>query len=321
MRGRKALRLKLPQLDGYTLQETADRYKFKIGAIELGNPNAPMQTLIAGPVGQDALIKTPVANQRWQEFLYEIASECVKLFALRRRNGDGVAPRKMSLFASLRLALGLWTSAMQELHGDDRWRVRAMHVGASRIADALADAGELSKGHVRIVPTFHESSHRFVDTDGTDFQTTLSIRYPMRCNTKKSELNAAACHSMLESGTAALLDQLECVDAWVRNFRLGWSVPYMAANGAWRRYEPDFAVRLKQSESSCPLYLMVECKGVKDDDAMRKERYVRDWWVPAVNDSKEFEGRWRYCMVTDIRNAGAEIRNAAVELQKQTGDR
>lgn len=321
VRGRKALRLKLPQLDGYTLQETADRYKFKIGAIELGNPNAPMQTLIAGPVGQDAWIKTPVANQRWQEFLYEIASECVKLFALRRRNGDGVAPRKMSLFASLRLALGLWTSAMQELHGDDRWRVRAMHVGASRIADALADAGELSKGHVRIVPTFHESSHRFVDTDGTDFQTTLSIRYPMRCNTKKSELNAAACHSMLESGTAALLDQLECVDAWVRNFRLGWSVPYMAANGAWRRYEPDFAVRLKQSESSCPLYLMVECKGVKDDDAMRKERYVRDWWVPAVNDSKEFEGRWRYCMVTDIRNAGAEIRNAAVELQKQTGDR
>ena len=378
LRGRKALRLKLPQLDGYALQETADRFRFEIGAIKLGNPNAPMLTLIAGPVGQDEWIETPGAERRWQEFLYEIAQECVKLFVLRRRSGDGLALRKMSLFASLRVSLSLWTSAMQELHGDNDWRVRAMHLGAGRIADTLAEAGELSKGHVRIVPTFHEGSQGFVDTKGTNFLTTLSIRYPQSllqksagspdppyrrsktldmteirppmdgataspcqdpidgqsrpptpelahlrqapecCNSKKSELNAAACHSMLEERTAALLDQLECVDAWARNFRLGWTVPYMAANGAWRRYEPDFAVRLKQSDGGCPLYLMVECKGVMDDDAIRKERYVRDWWIPAVNDSPEIEGQWSYCMVTDIRKARADIQGAALELRRRS---
>ena len=320
LRGRKALRLPLPQLDGYALQETADRYRFEIGAIQLGNPNAPMLTLIAGPVGQDELIETPGAEQRWQEFLYEVASECVRHFVVRRRSEDGVALRKMSLFASLRLALGLWASAMREFHGDDHWRIRAMHLGARRIADALAESGELSKGQVRIVPTFHEGSRGFVDTEHTDFLTTLSNRYPKSRNSKKSELNAAACHSMLESDTAAVLDRLECVGAWVRNFRLGWSVPYMAANGAWRRYEPDFAVRLKQSDGASPLYLMVECKGVKDDDAIRKERYVRDWWIPAVNNSPEFEGQWGYCMVTDIQKARADIHSAALELQKQTGD-
>lgn len=318
---RKAVRLSLPQLDGYALQAPADRFDIQLDAIDVQRSDAPMLTLIAGPVGKDEIIETAVVDKRWQEFLYSIALHCVKLFDEQDRCEDAPPLRKASLFASLRLTLDHWTSAMHERHGGMQWRFQAMHLGAERIASALADHGGLIRGPVRIVPRYHGIGNRSIDTRGVDFQTTLSIRYPDPGITDKSELNAAACHSELEAATAARLDRLEAVDAWVRNFRLGWSIPYMGANGAWRRYEPDFAVRLKRPRGTCPWYLMVECKGVVDDEAVRKERYVRDWWLPAVNGSSDFAGRWRYCMVLDATSAGSTIQEAALCLEQEAGEK
>ena len=74
------------------------------------------------------------------------------------------------------------------------------------------------------------------------FETTL-LRYPHDPNTfpERSELNAAACHSEFERHVAALLDQVPGVDAWTRNFRLDWSIPwYDPLHARWHDYEPDF---------------------------------------------------------------------------------
>ena len=316
---RKEFRLFLPQVEGYALQEQEDRFDIQLDAIDVQRSDAPMLTLIAGPVGKDEIIETAVVGQRWQEFLYAISLHCVKLFEHRDSREDAPPLRKASLFASLRLTLDRWTSAMHERHGGIQWCSQAMQLGPERIASALADHGGLIRGSIRIVPSYYGTGSQTLDTHGVDFQTTLSIRYPDQGITKKSELNAAACHSELEAAIAANLDCLEVVDAWVRNFRLGWSVPYMSANGAWRRYEPDFAVRLKRADGARPLYLMVECKGVLDDEAVRKERYVRDWWLPAVNGSADFTGQWNYCMVFDAKSAARTINGAALSLKREAG--
>ena len=316
---RKALRMCLPQLDGYALQAPTDRFEIQLDAIDLQRPDAPMLTLIAGAVGKDQIIETSAPEKRWQEFLYEVARNCVTLFDEREFGSEHTPLRKMALFASLRFALDKWASAMRERYGPVQWRLQAMHLGAERIALALADHGGLNRGCLRIVPVFHDGRHRIVDTKGIDFETTLSIRFPDTGTTINSELNAAACHSKLEGFTAVKLDRLKVVKAWVRNFRLGWSVPYMGANGAWRRYEPDFAVRLNRPDVACPLYLMVECKGVVDDEALRKERYVRDWWLPAVNGSSNFTGQWGYCTVSSAKSAGVKIEQAALSLEREAG--
>ena len=78
----------------------------------------------------------------------------------------------------------------------------------------------------RIVGCFDEPPIR--TTAGVRFETSLADRYPQSEaeTTRRCELNAAACHSDFERQVAAVLDSRPEVHAWVRNFRLDWSVPY-----------------------------------------------------------------------------------------------
>ena len=91
--------------------------------------------------------------------------------------------------------------------------------------------------------------------------TSLSDRH----NAKNSELNIAACHSQFETACARALDKHPEVVSWARNFRLGWTVPYLW-EGTWHRYEPDFVARLFAGrDNEDAVHLIVECKGVPDD--------------------------------------------------------
>ena len=59
--------------------------------------------------------------------------------------------------------------------------------------------------------------------------------------------------------------------SWARNFRLGWTVPYLW-EGTWHRYEPDFVARLFAGrDDEDAVHLIVECKGVPDDHSDRKK--------------------------------------------------
>ena len=101
----------------------------------------------------------------------------------------------------------------------------------------------------------------------------------------------AACHSDFERRVAAALDKHPDVDAWARNFRLDWTVPY-EIGGVWHRYVPDFVVRLfGGSGSDDAVHLMLECKGAPDGVSEAKHSYVQDWWIPAVANSPETPSR------------------------------
>ena len=130
------------------------------------------------------------------------------------------------------------------------------------------------------------------DTAGVRFETTLRHIHVA----KRSELSHAACHSRLELDAARILDRHPAVTAWVRNFGLDWSLPYHFV-GAWRRYEPDFVVRLNNG-----LNVVIECKGVVDPKAEATERWTRDHWIPAVAGTPglpdDLRG-WAYEVITD----------------------
>ena len=82
--------------------------------------------------------------------------------------------------------------------------------------------------------------------------------------------------SDFERQVAAVLDSRPEVHAWVRNFRLDWSVPY-TFRGVGHHYVPDFIVRLfGPRRSHDAVHLMVECKGASDDLSKAKADYVRD---------------------------------------------
>lgn len=125
-----------------------------------------------------------------------------------------------------------------------------------------------------------------------------------------SELNFAACHSALEAQCARELDLHPDVTAWARNFRLGWSVPYLW-DGEWHRYEPDFVARLFGGPDSAEVvHLIVECKGVPDDRSERKKAAVASKWIPAVAASAQLPARlrrWHFAEVTDAQRLRADL--------------
>lgn len=159
---------------------------------------------------------------------------------------------------------------------------------------------------------------RTSDTGGVRFRTTLRYWYD---GTAKSELNAAACHSRDEARLAEILDRHPDVEAWVRNFRLGWTVPwYDSGNACWSRTEPDFVARSKTiTTDGRRRHLVIEFKGLLAGEASeeQKRRYLEERWAPAVSRrpasnarAEDDHGDWRAVWIEDIERAGEQIARA-----------
>lgn len=156
---------------------------------------------------------------------------------------------------------------------------------------------------------------RTSDTANVNFKTTLRFWH----EAERSELNAAACHSSPEAELAGILDRHPDIAAWVRNFRLGWMVPWFdVSEGSWARMEPDFVAKANQPNSSGrDRFLVIEFKGLKagEPSEVAKQKYLEDRWVPAVSrvpaDGEDY-GEWRAVWIEQIDNAHDQIARACM---------
>ncbi len=113
----------------------------------------------------------------------------------------------------------------------------------------------------------------------------------------KSHLNLAAVRSDWERETIAVLEDLDCVEAFAPNDRgIGFVVPY-TYNDTSALYEPDFIVHLRRGDGSV-LNLVLEVKGMTDNRDRAKEAGAHRW-VDAVNNWGKL-GRWDYAVVADL---------------------
>ena len=243
-----------------------------------------------------------IDDVRFQQAVWRLAATCARRVIA---HGDGRAVyAKGWLFADLRRAVSEWLRHPHVHCPDPRVVLQRPHLEEviGHVLDACADG---TQGPT-LVGTFDVDGPITLDTSAIDFETTLTDRYPAdddrHCTvSERSELNIAACHSHLEATVAELLDTgFSHVEAWVRNFRLGWDVPYLY-DGVWHSYEPDFVARLRNRDGD-PVHLIVECKGRPDEDSETKARYVTDWWIPAVANSPQLPERlrrWSFVEITD----------------------
>lgn len=113
--------------------------------------------------------------------------------------------------------------------------------------------------------------------------------------TDKSEINWADCDSGWEREVARVLDEMPKISAWARNHRLGWSIPYVD-EGEIRRYLPDFVAAV--DVGGINLRLVIEVKGEERPSDKIKRRWAEGYWIPGINESREFGEtagyRWEY---------------------------
>ena len=290
MPGRRARRIEFPALTGYMIEPASPGVDLDSRLVPSHTVSgaAPSMAELAGVAGESEVIGAAAdPSARHQQVVVQLAADVTRrladTLAPDANDPEPTQPRRRRLFLDAVRAVRAWLDH-PAVHCDDiAWLLRSEQQAAA--AQAITEACLPRSDDDRIIGTF--DSPPVLDTSGVDFETSLTDRHPVSAlhTTRRSELNVAACHSDFERRVAAALDKHPDVDAWARNFRLDWTVPY-EINGVWHRYVPDFVVRLFGGRhSDDAVHLMLECKGVPDDVSEAKHSYVREWWIPAVANS------------------------------------
>lgn len=309
--GRSDRRIEFPNVEYYLTEVGSDGFRLKEGQIKKWVPHGATEATLAGTVGGETTITAEV-NLRRQRALMLLAAGLVRRWSERLADeGDGRRARRRLLFHDAMKIVKRWCELAEVLdeHYDG--------LGSSTMAQAVEeiDAASLPTGGTadRLVAGF--SHPMLLDTSSIRFETSLEDRY----DTSNSELNIAACHSGLEAVCAKVLDKHPDVTAWARNFRLGWTVPYVS-DGTWHSYEPDFVARLfAKREDDDAVHLIVECKGRPDPNSERKKQAVENRWIPAVQASGQLPDwlrRWSFVELTELKNLSADLNEAIRQARK-----
>ena len=306
---RKHLRIQFPNLSGYAWAPPEHRCHLNPHAVrsyDIGAPDDPSETVAAGAIGESAEFYN--ADVTPDLAIWQTAANAVEQFRTEERH-------RRSLFPAMLTATRDWLEhpKVQWVEGASLetrfpWLLRAPH--KDMIPVEIARAVRDQRGEPTLLPVFADQHDpmqpRLRSTDLSPFKTTVELAWP----TKNSELNKAPCHSKPEHAVAQALDVHPQIEAWARNFRLGWTIPWRDHElGQWRSYEPDFVARVLTPDGEPPLHLIIECKSrlFDDEDAEAKANTVNSLWIPAVEHGLPSMGRWHYVYLIDPPNIADKI--------------
>ncbi len=310
---RREFRIRFPHIVGYATSRGVPRWEVDLSklrghTVAHGPSTLPWDTDVGGPVGR--YLELPAKARTPTRTLWHAAALLVP-----KLNG-GPVHRRCAFACSLeimRKCLGVmqctdWADVLYDRDTLDRIAAQSYRIdGTPQVAPIFADHSD-------------PGAPRTTDTSSVEFWTTLRHWYPNRRTDvpRKSELNAAACHSATEAQLAEVLDSHSDVQAWVRNFRLGWYVPWFdpeRGGTAWT--EPDFLARSKlRTASGRERHLIIEFKGMKagQPSEIAKRKYLEDYWAPAasrkLNVGGEDLGDWRSVWIEDVSHASHLIAKA-----------
>lgn len=304
--GREHLEIEFPNLCGYAWSPpdpTVALDEDKVNQYDIVNPNLPTETTVAGAVGISES-QGPAFNPSRQSIVWRTAANAVQKF-------DTDEKRRRGLFASMLTATEDWLKHPKVDWSEEEieWLVKPPHDEDAPHAIALA-VTRSDSSEPRILPVYADQRDpmqpRVRSTNIKPFKTTLEPFW----ETKKSHLNRAPCHSKtLEYPAAQVLDHHPLIEAWARNFRLAWMIPWRDhERDVWANYEPDFVARVNTPAGEPPLHLIIECKGKPFDDASANAKRIatESQWIPAVEATGQY-GRWRYIYLTEESNIEAAI--------------
>ena len=308
--GRRNHRVEFPNVDQYLTEPGADGFRLNPERVIRWVPKGANEAELAGSVGETKTI-TAEESLRQQQTLTRLAAGLVQRWSRRMADsGEGRRARRRLLFHDAVGIVKAWTGLAEvaEVHYGG--------LGSSNLDQAVKEIDDAceSAGGAQDRPVAAFGHPTLLDTAGVRFETSLSNRRLA----KKSELNIAACHSQFEAACARALDKHPDVVSWARNFRLGWTVPYLW-EGTWHRYEPDFVARLFAGrEDDDAVHLVIECKGVPDDHSERKKQSITKRWIPAVQASAQLPvwlRRWSFVELDRPEGLSADL-SAAINTAR-----
>jgi len=159
---------------------------------------------------------------------------------------------------------------------------------------------------------------RFDSMGSTDEVRFLTRKVVMAPPPTKSHLNHVVLDGIRgnswEEGLAQALERDPRVKAYVKNERLGFTIPYVH-EGQTHEYVPDFLVRLLTEPGDVERTLILEVSGSRKSPGptAAKADTARNQWCAAVNNWGEY-GRWGYIEVRNPTQATTLLDDAFKSL-------
>ena len=300
--GRERFRLRFPHVVGYAPGRTRPRWRIDPNVVSGWRVQSRQSlTTVQGPLGGS--IEIPSESDAERTAVWKAAAQLVPKL-------DGGSDDRRSAFLD---SLAIVTACLPRMQCDDWTDLQFDHDAL----EAIATRTQRIDGEPFVGPVFDDQREpgraRTTDTGNVRFRTTLRFWY----DAGHSELNAAACHTGPEAELAEILDHHPDIVAWVRNFRLGWLVPWFdSARGSWARMEPDFIAKTsRHAANGRDRFLIIEFKGLKagEPSEVAKRKYLESHWAPAVSRTSangEDHGEWHAVWIERIDEARARIGSA-----------
>jgi type III restriction enzyme len=312
---RDHLEIRFPRVEGYVHRMSVEvRVAWeRVQTLTLDPMEIPDEVMVKGLsterggrlslMGPGATDEVTLEAWRRTKRLQELEFELARALALRYARQSSDAPVHVLFPQMLSIARHFVAEKVRPVGRRDKKDVFlepyfswAVDMLAGALIPADQDGQELPR---------YETHRGEGSTRDVDFWTSKPVR---EC--ERSHLNyVVADTERWEQSAAFYLDTDPHVLAFVKNFNLGFSIPY-SYRGESREYLPDFLVRLRNDGREMGT-LILETKGF-DPRAMAKIDAAQRW-ITAVN-AEGSHGRWAYRFVTAPTDIAAALRSAADEL-------
>lgn len=296
--------IEFPNIVGYRVeyQEAEMHYDFsEIEDYEIDGSKFPIETTLAtafSPQEQTLTVQS-VLEKRKQEILYLLTKEL-----LRYHFSDDDHYPQFQKFNRLKQIVEYWYDHKVALLNilDARYKKLLYFEHPKKVVDHIArginpqvNTSEYIKPKFNYYNSF--GSSRYVSG--------LSVKevYP----THKSHVNVVVMDSDWEGICAKTLEELDAVEAYVKNQFLGFAIPY-TKNGEDRQYYPDFIARVR-GQNGETINLIIEVTGM-NTDKVEKIWYVQQRWLPGVNAvrGQYGYGAWHFIEIaSDIRSVKNQL--------------
>jgi type III restriction enzyme len=300
-------KISFPRVAGYRL-EIQDPEMFEeftdLSRLTLDTKDIPTETVVGGLIGAtERHTLDELRAKRDQEIAYVLAHRIMTWF------DTGRDPRPWYFPQVLRITK-LWMATCVTYLGGTFPGLLLLAENADEAARRILHESisiQVGNKFAQVVPVFRQGE-RTGSTYGVDFVTTKEV-YP---TSERSHVNFVVLDgisgNLWEKSVAEICETLPTVAAYVKNDRLGFTVPY-TLQGRSHEYIPDFLVRLRPREDDDPVrMLIVEVSGTLKKEAPTREKAetTRNLWVPAVNGNGGF-GRWGYVEMRDPKTFRADL--------------
>ena len=295
---RAGLAIRFPHVRGYKIKPSEERITAKFSEnsrMKLTPEDAPPKIEIAGIIGEDGIMSLDRLKKcRMQHVVFRLAAMTAKRYYA---DDDGyVAP---SRFRDLVPIVRRWLDEYLDCLGGTFAQYLLWRTLMGKAAEKIRLACDIERGEQKIYWPILDSFTPEGFTNNVNFPTSNNQLY----ESTKSHVNIASCDSDWEIRFCQILEDDKNVVSYVRNAGLDFAVPYTIDGRHERRYFPDFIVRINDYGNLHDLLsLVVEIKGLREEDAVVKADTMNRRWVPSVNNQGRW-GRWAFLEITDMRYA------------------